>query len=255
MKLKTRLQLLSAIEHKTEIPMLLLSVVYVIVALLPDIAPLQLEELDFLEHLLWIIWALFATELLIKVLLSPNPIRYMIKNWPDVLIVAMPFLRPLRFLRILLILPRAWRQTKAVLRQKTLSFIGLTSLSTVLLSAAFVYLVEKGTDSPINDFSDAIWWAMTTITTVGYGDMYPITPFGRGVAVFLMLTGITLFGLLTASVASFFIEEDGQSAEHNSAHHTKQLNKVLKQLSVQQPVRKRFHLARYRAQLASRHKK
>ncbi|PRQ62321.1 potassium channel family protein, partial [Vibrio sp. V01_P9A10T6] len=93
------------------------------------------------------------------------------------------------------------------------------------------------------------------ITTVGYGDMYPITPFGRGVAVFLMLTGITLFGLLTASVASFFIEEDGQSAEHNSAHHTKQLNKVLKQLSVQQPVRKRFHLARYRAQLASRHKK
>lgn len=197
--------------------MLILSVVYVVVALLPDIAVLSPDDLEFLDGLLWIVWGIFATELLVKIFVSPKPLQYMMQNWPDVLIVAMPFLRPLRFLRILLVLPKAWRQTKSVLRQKTFSFIGLTSLSTVLLSAAFVYLVEKGTPSPINSYADALWWAMSTITTVGYGGYVPRSQgFGRGVAVFLMLTGITLFGLLTASVASFFVEDDTAKQDHLS---------------------------------------
>ncbi|MGL4827690.1 MAG: potassium channel family protein, partial [Vibrio sp.] len=130
------------------------------------------------------------------------------------------------------------------------------SLSTVLLSAAFVYLVEKGTPSPINSYADALWWAMSTITTVGYGDMYPVTGFGRGVAVFLMLTGITLFGLLTASVASFFVEDDSAKKDHmtintlleQSQQFETQLNQVI---ATQQP-RRRFHLANYRQQLAER---
>lgn len=148
MKLTLRKKLLEKVENTTETPMLILSVVYVVVALLPDIAVLSPDDLEFLDGLLWIVWGIFATELLVKIFVSPKPLQYMMQNWPDVLIVAMPFLRPLRFLRILLVLPKAWRQTKSVLRQKTFSFIGLTSLSTVLLSAAFVYLVEKGTPSP-----------------------------------------------------------------------------------------------------------
>lgn len=256
MKQAIRKKLLEKVENTTETPMLVLSVIYVVVALLPDIAVLAQEDLEFLDGLLWIVWGIFATELLVKIFVSPKPLQYMVQNWPDVLIVAMPFLRPLRFLRILLVLPKAWRQTRSVLRQKTFSFIGLTSLSTVLLSAAFVYLVEKGTPSPINSYADALWWAMSTITTVGYGDMYPVTGFGRGVAVFLMLTGITLFGLLTASVASFFVEDDSAKKDHmtintlleQSQQFETQLNQVI---ATQQP-RRRFHLANYRQQLAER---
>ncbi|ENM5727079.1 TPA: potassium channel family protein [Vibrio mimicus] len=256
MKQAIRKKLLEKVENTTETPMLVLSVIYVVVALLPDIAVLSPEDLEFLDGLLWIVWGIFATELLVKIFVSPKPLQYMVQNWPDVLIVAMPFLRPLRFLRILLVLPKAWRQTRSVLRQKTFSFIGLTSLSTVLLSAAFVYLVEKGTPSPINSYSDALWWAMSTITTVGYGDMYPVTGFGRGVAVFLMLTGITLFGLLTASVASFFVEDDTAKKDHVTINtlleKSEQLEIQLNQLVETQKPRRRFHLASYRQQLAER---
>ncbi|MGL5430594.1 MAG: potassium channel family protein [Vibrio sp.] len=256
MKLAIRKKLLAKVETTTETPMLILSVLYVVVALLPDIADLTSDDLEFLDGLLWIIWGIFATELLVKIFISPKPWQYMLQNWPDVLIVAMPFLRPLRFLRILLVLPKAWKQTKSVLRQKTFSFIGLTSLSTVLLSAAFVYLVEKGTPSPINSYTDALWWAMTTITTVGYGDMYPVTGFGRGVAVFLMLTGITLFGLLTASVASFFFEDDTAQKDHQSLNTLLESNQHLEaqlaQLVAAQRPKRRFHLANYRQQLAER---
>ncbi|EEY45853.1 potassium channel family protein [Vibrio mimicus] len=256
MKQAIRKKLLEKVENTTETPMLVLSVIYVVVALLPDIAVLSPEDLEFLDGLLWIVWGIFATELLVKIFVSPKPLQYMVQNWPDVLIVAMPFLRPLRFLRILLVLPKAWRQTRSVLRQKTFSFIGLTSLSTVLLSAAFVYLVEKGTPSPINSYSDALWWAMSTITTVGYGDMYPVTGFGRGVAVFLMLTGITLFGLLTASVASFFVEDDTAKKDHVTINtlleKSEQLEMQLNQLVEMQKPRRRFHLASYRQQLAER---
>ncbi|EEX64378.1 potassium channel protein [Vibrio metoecus] len=256
MKLAIRKKLLEKVENTTETPMLILSVVYVVVALLPDIAVLAPDDLEFLDGLLWIVWGIFATELLVKITVSPKPLQYMVQNWPDVLIVAMPFLRPLRFLRILLVLPKAWKQTKSVLRQKTFSFIGLTSLSTVLLSAAFVYLVEKGTPSPINSYSDALWWAMSTITTVGYGDMYPVTGFGRGVAVFLMLTGITLFGLLTASVASFFVEDDTSKKDHQSINTLLEKNQLLEtqlsQLVAAQRPKRRFHLASYRQQLAQR---
>lgn len=256
MKQAIRKKLLEKVENTTETPMLVLSVIYVVVALLPDIAVLSPEDLEFLDGLLWIVWGIFATELLVKIFVSPKPLQYMVQNWPDVLIVAMPFLRPLRFLRILLVLPKAWRQTRSVLRQKTFSFIGLTSLSTVLLSAAFVYLVEKGTPSPINSYSDALWWAMSTITTVGYGDMYPVTGFGRGVAVFLMLTGITLFGLLTASVASFFVEDDTAKKDHVTINtlleKSEKLEMQLNQLVETQKPRRRFHLASYRQQLAER---
>ncbi len=256
MKLTLRKKLLEKVENTTETPMLILSVVYVVVALLPDIAVLSPDDLEFLDGLLWIVWGIFATELLVKIFVSPKPLQYMMQNWPDVLIVAMPFLRPLRFLRILLVLPKAWRQTKSVLRQKTFSFIGLTSLSTVLLSAAFVYRGEKGTPNPINSYADALWWAMSTITTVGYGDMYPVTGFGRGVAVFLMLTGITLFGLLTASVASFFVEDDTAKQDHLSLNllleKNQQLETQLNQLVETRQPRKRVHLASYRRQLAER---
>ncbi|MGL5290513.1 MAG: potassium channel family protein, partial [Vibrionaceae bacterium] len=206
------------------------------------------------DDLLWLLWGLFATEFLLRLSLTPNKIKYVKKNCPDVLIVALPFIRPLRFFRLLFVLPRAWRHTRSILRKKTLRMIGLMSALTVFLSASFVYVVERDHAGPIDSFADALWWAITTITTVGYGDTYPVTGFGRGVAVILMVTGITLFGLLTANAASFFLED--HKTEHsylllnNINDEQKQLAALLTKLNRGAAQRPRFLLAGFKTQLA-----
>ena len=83
--------------------------------------------------------------------------------------------------------------------------------------------------SNIHAFSDAIWWAMVTVTTVGYGDRFPVTAAGRGVAVVLMLVGIGLVGVVTATVASYFVE---QRQDHNTAELDRRLERIERMLEV-----------------------
>jgi hypothetical protein len=84
---------------------------------------------------------------------------------------------------------------------------------------------EEGGEGSIDTFGDALWRAVITVTTVGYGDTCPVTPAGWGIAVFLMLAGIALFGALTATVAAFFMER-GQEEDPVS----ERLDEVLRQL-------------------------
>jgi voltage-gated potassium channel len=81
-----------------------------------------------------------------------------------------------------------------------------------LTCAGVMTVVERDADgSTIQSFSDALWWAVTTVSTVGYGDAVPTTDAGRGVAYLLILVGIAVFSLITANLASFFVERGQQS--------------------------------------------
>jgi voltage-gated potassium channel len=72
-----------------------------------------------------------------------------------------------------------------------------------------VYAFERNADEgSIHDFGTALWWGVTTITTVGYGDTFPVTNEGRAIAVFLMILGISLFGFLTANIAAFMVSQN-----------------------------------------------
>ncbi len=82
-----------------------------------------------------------------------------------------------------------------------LSLAGLTWLS----SAAAFMLAETGGDYSI---ADSLWWSMATITTVGYGDIFPVTPAGRLIGGFTMIVGISTFALVTAKVAEFLVRRD-----------------------------------------------
>ncbi|HMP43079.1 MAG TPA: ion channel, partial [Roseiflexaceae bacterium] len=178
-----------AFERMIEIPMMALSALFLVLVLLIEIGQFAAGVNEILESLLLLIWGVFALELVIKLALAPDRFRYLLTHIPDILIVLLPFLRPLRFLRAIVSLARFWRQLRIVLRRQTLSFIGLASLTMISASALLVFAVERHSGGPIKSLPDAIWWAITTITTVGYGDMYPVTAFCRGVAVFLMLNG------------------------------------------------------------------
>ena len=89
------------------------------------------------------------------------------------------------------------------------------NLHFVLLSVAVIFAAAglevafeaHARGANIHGFADAVWWAVVTVTTVGYGDKYPLTAAGRGVATVLMFVGIGLIGILTATIASYFVDE------------------------------------------------
>ena len=111
-----------------------------------------------------------------------------------------------------------WR---AILKHHSLFRVLIAAVGTLFLGAWLVLLFEeKAKGSNIHDYPDALWWAIVTVTTVGYGDRYPVTEGGRVVAVVLMLVGIGLIGVLTATVASVFIKEhtDANKEEFKKGH-------------------------------------
>jgi voltage-gated potassium channel len=75
----------------------------------------------------------------------------------------------------------------------------------------------------IHNYGDALWWAIVTVTSVGYGDRYPVTAAGRGVAVVLMLTGIGLVGVLSATIASYFV---GRQSNQDMADLHQRLDRI-----------------------------
>jgi voltage-gated potassium channel len=165
------------------------------------------------------IWALFALEYGIRLYLAPRKGAFMRHNVIDLAIVILPFLRPLRVVRSAraLRLLRAGRGAtflfrglesgRDVLTRHKLHYALLTTMAFVLGGALIVTELERGvTGSHINSLQDGLWWAISTVTTVGYGDAVPLTAAGRGVAVLLMISGVGVFGLLAASLSSFFIE-------------------------------------------------
>jgi voltage-gated potassium channel len=109
--------------------------------------------------------------------------------------------------------------------QRTFSTVAMTSIVSALAAATLMYVVERGGDGPIQTYPDALWWAAATVTTVGYGDVFPKTPAGRGIAFLLMLIGISVFGVLTARVAAIFVE-----ANEEEDRHGKKLDEVLARL-------------------------
>jgi voltage-gated potassium channel len=84
------------------------------------------------------------------------------------------------------------------------------------LSTAGILVAERAPDSSIQTAEDALWWGITTITTVGYGDLYPVTTTGRIIAVGLMLTGVGLFGTMSGVIASFFLGDRKTTAAPES---------------------------------------
>src|SRR6266536_2219208 len=176
----------------------------IIVPLIVNLSPSVDRALLAIDYL---VWAAFAVEYVVKLYLAPDRWRFVKANIPDLVILVVPMLRPLRVLRAtrLLRLLRLVRlvafaieglsEVRGVLRRRGLSWVLLIALALNLIAAALVLSFERDMpNSNIHSYPDALWWAVTTITTVGYGDRFPMSPAGRGVAVVLMVSGIALFG-------------------------------------------------------------
>jgi voltage-gated potassium channel len=207
---------LGRVERATELPMLILALAYVpvfVVGYLRDVPP----DVSGAARIVGaFIVVAFAAELLVKLAVAKERLAYLKENWLDVLIVAVPFLRPLRILRVLRVLPfvaRGAQGVRTILGRYSGMYVAFVGVLSVLMSAFLVLVFERGAGGTIQTFGEALWWASQTVTTVGYGDVVPITTSGRVVAAFLMVLGITLFGVLTAGVAAYFVHDPQEDAQ------------------------------------------
>ena len=194
------------VDRVAEIPMLLLAIVMIPLLLIPLVMTLS-ATLDYALYALnWFIWAAFAVELVVKTFLAPNRREYLVKHWYDVLIVVVPFLRPLRILAVATRLGFSWGRVFG--RTGVVYTLAITIVA-ILAIAGAVTLLENDqgrSNTQIDGFATALWWAIVTVTTVGYGDITPVTLGGRALGVVLMIGGIGIFGIFTASVAALFVE-------------------------------------------------
>lgn len=161
-------------------------------------------------------WLLFVIDYIVSLVLAENRARWFVRHLFDLLVVLLPMLRPLRLLRLVTFLSVLNRSLGSAVRGRVVVYVvGAASLAVFVAALAALDAERRAPGATITTFGDALWWAVVTITTVGYGDLYPVTGEGRTVAVGLMIGGITLIGVITATLASWIVER--VSDEQNNA--------------------------------------
>ena len=219
------------LDQLLALPMLALTVVFladlVLPVLYPDMPPTARATLGPIDLG---IWAAFLAEYLARLFVAPNRVAFILHNPLDLLLVVIPVLRPLRLVRSVTLI-RAVRLTRIgagtgrVVRQSRLRLASRAALlaagsATIMILAASVMELdaERGAvHANITTFGDALWWAVSTITTVGYGDHYPVTAAGHAIAIVLMIVGVGMFGVVAASASAWFISADQEEDRHQQA--------------------------------------
>ena len=165
----------------------------------------------------------FVIFFVLRWLISVNRYAYLKANWFDLVLVvllASPMLRLFRLLRMMRLTPilrvgvflRANR--KRLLNLVIVSQESFPAAMTLVFGFVFVfgtaaYFLEHDVNTQFGNISDGLWWAFVTLTTVGYGDIYPMTSGGRIIAVFTMIFGIAIYSLVVANL-TFFVENQGR---------------------------------------------
>lgn len=149
------------------------------------------------------IWLVFLADIIIRTVISERSWRFLWTHPLDVIAVLIPAARPLK---VLTAFTQGAAFASAKGRLRTMQAVIVSVVLLLWIGSVAVLSAEQGVDdSAINTFGDALWWAIVTVTTVGYGDFAPVSVTGRIVAVVMMLLGIALIGVVTASVAAWFV--------------------------------------------------
>jgi len=160
-----------------------------------------------LEVVLWLIWLVFAVDYAVRLKLAVDKRRFFVTHLFDLLAVLLPMVRQLRVLRLINVLKVLNKRFAGRFRQRVGVYAaGVTFLVGLCASLAVLDAERDHPDASITTFGDAAWWTLTTISTVGYGDRYPVTWEGRLVAALLMIGGIALLGVITGTIASWLVE-------------------------------------------------
>lgn len=197
---------------------------YVLGSLVVDtfftLAPEISKVLNYVDNF---ICGIFLLDFIIRFKQAENKLQFMKWGWIDLIasIPTLDFMRAGRLLRLirLIRLIRAFRSTRHIVQhvfknkvQGTLTSVSIIAVLMLLFSSIAILQFEGAVpNSNIKTAGDAIWWSYVTITTVGYGDKYPVTTEGRIVAAILMTVGVGLFGTFTAYISSLFVKDNANA--------------------------------------------
>lgn len=194
-------------ERRNELPLLLLALAFIAAYAWPILDPRLDASLEaFFSVVSWTVWIAFTTDFAIRLYLARGRRAYLVAHWYDVALIAFPMLRPLRLLRAIVFARMVNRSVATTLVGRVTIYVAGTAAASSVLGALTVLDAERGDPrANITTFGDALWWACTTMSTVGYGDLYPVTLRGRLVAVVLMVVGLAVLGSVTAAVAAWLV--------------------------------------------------
>jgi voltage-gated potassium channel len=198
-----------------ELTFAVLAVVYVAVGFMADGAtPDQAAVLTAVDAALT---GIFVAEFSTRIYAARDRRRYLRAHWID-LVALIPAIREVRVLRLLRLLRlvrafagiyRALQHFERLARHRGLAALYTAWLAVMVICSILLYAAENGINEAVSSPFDALWWGIVTITTVGYGDVYPVTAEGRIAAAVLMLLGIGLFSAITATITSFMLTDRG----------------------------------------------
>lgn len=217
-----------------DILVLILSV-YVLIALMVDTFMKLPPEISHIIHILdELICFVFLADFVIRFRRAKNKWKFMRWGWIDLIssIPTFDFMRVGRALRLfrLIRIVRAFRSTRVLVnyvfkrrKHRAMASVIIIAILMVIFSSISILQVEHAPNSNIKTAEDALWWSYVTITTVGYGDYYPVTTAGKLIGAVLMTVGVGTFGIFTAFLAAWFLGEAHE--EHARAQHNAEMAK------------------------------
>lgn len=202
---------LAAWEERSSTPMFVASVLYLLAYAAPIMSTRIQEPYDgYLNIIQMILWGLFAADYCIRLYLAPRRLYFITHNLMNLAIVLLPAWRIVSFLAMIHLTTN--RQYKR-LSELAVKLFGYTAIFIIMFALA-IYSVESAEPGAmIRDLPTAYWWTFTTLATVGYGDVYPVTGIGRVIAVVVMLYGVGMVAVATGALASWIIEKIGGREE------------------------------------------
>lgn len=226
------------VESWTKYPMTVLGLAWLVLLIADRSVATKGTSSTVVVSAFFAIWVLLFVEYGVRLILSPNRAQYVRQRWAEPVTVIVPFTQGWHLVgieKVTLVLHEGALRVSTIMKHHSLFRVLIGAAGVVLLGSWLVLLFERHTPGAnIHNYPNALWWALVTVTTVGYGDFFPHTEGGRIVAVVLMLVGIGLIGTLTATVASVFVKEhtDATKAEMRSGHDdlTEQITLISNQL-------------------------
>lgn len=216
-------------ERRTEWPLAAVALIFLALYSVRVLAQPRAPAAHAIDVGLVAVYLAFVLDYLARLRFAHPRWKWFVKHLWELPILVLPFLRPLRLLSLAVVVNSLQRAVGHTIRGRVIIYTAFGAVAIVYAASLAVLEAERAapaSDAKIGTFGGALWWAMTTVTTVGYGDKHPITAEGKMVAVALMIGGITLLGSVTATLASWIVQRVGEEDTAQQAATAAQIDEL-----------------------------